>query len=43
MLFVPPVALNKNPRTFFIYGRIPPAQDRAAGNYADTVVAIVNF
>lgn len=26
-----------------IYGRIPPGQDVSAGNYTDTITAIVNF
>jgi spore coat protein U-like protein len=42
-LLVPPVAQDKQPRTFFIFGRIFPAQDVTAGDYTDTVVAIVNF
>ncbi|HEU4685807.1 MAG TPA: spore coat U domain-containing protein [Nitrospira sp.] len=42
-LFVPPIAPDTNPRTFLIFGRIFPAQDVLAGDYADTVVAIVNF
>lgn len=39
----PEAAPDKNPRTFTVYGRIPQAQDVPAGNYADTVVATVNF
>jgi spore coat protein U-like protein len=31
------------PRTFTVYGRIPPAQDVPPGNYADIVEATVNF
>jgi spore coat protein U-like protein len=42
-LFVPPVAPNKNPRAFLIYGRVPQEQSRVAGEYLDTIVAIVNF
>ena len=42
-LFVPPVAPDTKPRTFFVFGRIPPGQTIATGDYADTVVAIVNF
>lgn len=42
-VFVPPVAPDTKPRTFFIFGRIFAAQDVTAGDYADTVVAIVNF
>jgi spore coat protein U-like protein len=42
-LVVPPIAPDTNPRTFFIFGRIPPAQDVSAGEYHDTVIAIVNF
>ena len=38
-----PLAPDTKPRTIFIYGRIPPAQDVTAGDYSDTVVAIVNF
>jgi spore coat protein U-like protein len=26
-----------------VYGRIPALQDVSAGNYADTVVAVINF
>jgi spore coat protein U-like protein len=36
-------ALNKNPRTFTVYGRVPGGQDAATGAYADTVLATVNF
>ncbi len=42
-LVVPPIAPDTKPRTFLIFGRIPPAQDVSAGEYHDTVVAIVNF
>jgi spore coat protein U-like protein len=42
-LFVPPVAPDTKPRTFFVFGRIPPGQAVASGDYADTVLAIVNF
>jgi len=42
-LFVPPVAPDTKPRTFFVFGRIPPGQTIAVGDYADTIVAIVNF
>jgi spore coat protein U-like protein len=42
-IFVPPIAPDTNPRTFLIFGRIFPSQDVMAGDYSDTVVAIVNF
>lgn len=42
-LLVPPVAPDTKPRTFLIFSRIPQAQDVSAGEYHDTVVAIVNF
>lgn len=42
-LVIPPVAPDTKPRTFFIFGRIPSAQDVPAGEYNDTIVAIVNF
>jgi spore coat protein U-like protein len=42
-LVTPPVAPSKAPRSFTVYGRVPSNQDVAAGNYADTVVATVNF
>jgi len=42
-LLVPAVTPDTQPRTFFIYGRIPPAQNVASGEYIDTVIAIVNF
>lgn len=31
------------PRTFTVYGRVPPTQDVAPGSYNDQVVATVNF
>ncbi|HEU4685808.1 MAG TPA: spore coat U domain-containing protein [Nitrospira sp.] len=40
---VPPVAPNKNARTFTVYGRIPAGQGSSVGNYTDTVTATVNF
>jgi spore coat protein U-like protein len=42
-LFVPPVAPDTKPRSFFVFGRIPAGQTIASGDYADTVTAIVNF
>ena len=42
-LFVPPVAPDTKPRSFFVFGRIPAGQTIASGDYADTVMAIVNF
>ena len=36
-------AVNKNPRTFTVYGRVPGGQDAATGTYGDTVLATVNF
>lgn len=36
-------APSKAPRSFSAFGRIPAAQDAAAGSYSDTVVATVNF
>ena len=42
-LVVPPVAPDTKPRTYLIFGRIPAGQDVSAGEYHDTVVAIVNF
>ena len=43
-LFTPPVAPNKNARTFQTYGRVPAGQDVPAGTtYTDTVTATVNF
>jgi len=41
-LDVPP-ATTANPQTFTVYGRVPSGQDATVGNYADTVVATVNF
>jgi len=38
-----PAAPNRNPRDFTVYGRVTPTQDVTVGNYADTVVATVNF
>jgi spore coat protein U-like protein len=38
-----PAALNQNPQTFPVYGRVPQAQTAAVGAYTDTVVATVNF
>ena len=34
---------NKNVRSTTVYGRVPGAQDAAAGTYNDTVVATINF
>jgi spore coat protein U-like protein len=42
-LFTPPVAPSKAARAFTVYGRVNRDQDVPAGNYADTVVATVNF
>ena len=42
-LFSPGAAPSKSPRSFTVYARIAADQDVAAGNYADTVVATVNF
>jgi spore coat protein U-like protein len=43
-LLTPPVAPDKNARTFPTYGRIPAGQDVPAGaSYTDTVTATVNF
>lgn len=42
-IFVPPIAPDTRPRTFFIYARIPSAQDVTVGDYSDTIIAIVNF
>ena len=36
-------APNKSAHTLTVYGRIPGAQDPAAGSYADTVAAIAEF
>jgi spore coat protein U-like protein len=38
-----PVAPSQAPRSFSVYGRVPPTQTVAVGNYTDTVVATVNF
>jgi spore coat protein U-like protein len=38
-----PIAPSTAPRTYTAYGRIQPAQNVSVGNYADTVVATVNF
>ena len=38
-----PAAMNQNPRSFTVYGRVAQAQAAAVGNYTDTVVATVNF
>jgi spore coat protein U-like protein len=38
-----PAAPDRNPRTYQVFGRVLAAQDAAVGNYADTVVATVNF
>ena len=38
-----PVAPNRNPRPFTVYGRVAAAQDAAVGSYTDTVLATVNF
>lgn len=37
------VAPNRSPQDLTVYGRVPSAQDAAAGNYADTVVATITF
>jgi len=42
-MFVPPVAPDTKPRSFFVFGRIPAGQAAASGDYGDTVMAIVNF
>ena len=39
----PPTAPSFAPRTFTVYGEIPPGQDPAAGSYVDTVTASVAF
>ncbi len=36
-------APDKNPQTFTVYGRVPAAQDVAAGSYSDTITATVNY
>jgi len=38
-----PAAPDRNPRNFTVYARVPAGQDATVGNYADTVVATVNF
>jgi spore coat protein U-like protein len=38
-----PAAPNRNPRDYTVYGSVTAAQDAAVGNYADTVVATVQF
>jgi spore coat protein U-like protein len=38
-----PAAPSQAPRNFSVYGRVPPTQTAAVGNYTDTVVATVNF
>ena len=42
-LLSPGAAPSKAPRTFTVYGAVTGNQDVPAGNYADTVVATVNF
>lgn len=42
-LFTPPAAPSSAARNYTLYGRVAAAQDVAAGSYADTVVATVNF
>ena len=42
-LLSPSAAPSIAPRTFTVYGRVAAGQDVAAGNYADSVVATVNF
>ncbi len=42
-LLTPPVAPNKNARTFTVYGLVAPGQDVAAGTFTDTVVATVTY
>jgi spore coat protein U-like protein len=42
-LFTPPVAPNKNSRSFSVFGRIPAGQDVASGSYNDSVLATINF
>jgi len=37
------VSPSKAARTFTVFGRVPAGQDVAAGSYADTVVATINF
>jgi spore coat protein U domain-containing protein, fimbrial subunit CupE1/2/3/6 len=38
-----PAAPSLTPRTFPVYGRVPPAQDVASGAYLDRALATVNF
>jgi len=38
-----PAAVNQNPQSFPVYGRVAAAQSAAVGTYTDTVVATVNF
>jgi spore coat protein U-like protein len=38
-----PAATSMAPRTIIVYGRIAPGQDVAAGAYADSIIATVNF
>jgi spore coat protein U-like protein len=42
-LFTPAAAPNKNARTYNVCGRVAAGQDLPGGNYADTVLATVNF
>ena len=42
-LLTPVAAPSKAARNFTVYGRVPANQDVPSGNYADTVVATVNF
>jgi spore coat protein U-like protein len=42
-LYSPGAAPSKTARNFTVYGRVTSNQDVVAGNYADTVVATVNF
>lgn len=37
------VAPNRSPQDLTVYGRVPGAQDAAAGSYSDTVVATITF
>ena len=39
----PTVPPNNTNVTVNIYGRIPPGQDKSAGNYTDTITATINF
>jgi spore coat protein U-like protein len=38
-----PVAPDRNPRNYTVFGRVAPAQDATVGSYTDTVLATVNF